>query len=401
MNACMKTVLLAAAVLVAASPAAAETLPAYLEPFQNEYGYTVVRVTDPGQPIRGVDETWDPVARHHYMNDQAWSADRGLLKIDKGQSPDVYLDGQTYEPLFFRRGPGDSRWSPTIPDTEVWVEGNQVGTWNVRTDTVEVVRTFEGYAGFSFGEGVPSNDGKRIAIEGIDSSGRAVAFAYDLSTGTKFPDIPLPGVFDHARISPLGDLLAVQGGWTSSHDDQRAVYDLFGKELGFWPEYHRPGHEDVIADQQGRQWTVGRSKDDPDKYMLIKRNLETGEAEILSEEDPSHASTRNISGEEYVYATYSSDSNTPFAGQVVRFDLDGNYDFLAYTHTTDSIYESEAHASVSPDGKRMIFASNWGDPANGVAAYVVTIPEPETLGLLAAACAALAVGWGWRRGARV
>lgn len=368
----------------------AESLPPYLERFTNEYGYTVVRVTDPGEPILNLGGTWPDVARHHYNTDQAWSADHGLLKIDKGVSGAVYLDGRNYQPLYHRDPPSHNRWHPTQPDTEVWADGDSVGTYNPRTDTVEVLQRFDGYSALDIGpsKGYLSNDGRMVALVALNPSGEQVAFAYDLQSATKYADIPLPNPFGSATISPLGDLLIAHGGWTTSaHDDQTQVYGLDGSLIQFWEEKHRPGHADVIADSQGRQWLVGRSKDDPDKYALIKRDLETGEVFVLEGNGPGHTSARNISGDEVVYGTYSDDTSADYVDLIVRHGLDGSAEVLAKANRYDSGYESEGHASASPDGSRVVFASNWGDGSNAIAAFVVEglIPEPESIVLVVVA----------------
>jgi hypothetical protein len=46
---------------------------------------------------------------------------------------------------------------------------------------------------------------------------------------------------------------------------------------------------------------------------------------------------------------------------------------LAHLRTDKTNYVSQSHGSVSPDGKRVLFASNWGKGNGPVGAYVVEI----------------------------
>jgi hypothetical protein len=382
----MKATLLAVALLVFAWPALADTMPPYLEPFQSEYGYTVVRVTDPGEPIMGLGAVWGEIARHHYSVDPAWSANSEYLAISKGDpSGTVYLDGRTFEPLFIANPPDSDRWHPTMPGVQIWAEGDQAGWYVPATDTTIVKRTFSGYSGLSIGpsKGRPSNDGNRIALAAIDPTGNEVVFAYDFAADAKYPDIPKST--GSATISPNGDLIVMGGEWTGGTTYQTKIFDIQGNEIQFFDEGHRPGHADVIVDAYGEQWLVGRSKSAPDAYDTIKRSLTTGEVvSLITDGDGAgHTSARDLSGDGMVYLSFSDGTSSPYADTVAMLNIDtAEFTQLATIHRFNEGYLSEAHGCPSPDGSMLIFASNWGDTANGIAAYVAFIPEPPTLVML-------------------
>src|SRR5213083_1507045 len=90
---------------------AALASPQYLVPFTDaKFGTKVVKVTNPNNPVPGLNLTWESVAIHHYSIDQAWNADQTLLILDRGTTPKVFLDGNTYKPLMALKKPGDIRW---------------------------------------------------------------------------------------------------------------------------------------------------------------------------------------------------------------------------------------------------------------------------------------------------
>jgi hypothetical protein len=62
----------------------------------------------------------------------------------------------------------------------------------------------------------------------------------------------------------------------------------------------------------------------------------------------------------------------PYVNEVTAMSTDGTQKVrrLATHNSTQNTYDSEPHASPSPDGKRAIFASNWGVSGGPVAAYV-------------------------------
>jgi hypothetical protein len=362
--------------------------PGYLERFTDPvFGMRVVRVTAPEQPIPNLGVTWGPVARQHYSLDQAWNADQTLLILGRGTSGhgQLYLHGRTYEPLFFQQEPlsgTQHRWDPVHPHLRIFVGGHQAGKWDVTTGKITQVYTFQGYTKLQFGpnKGNPSNDGKMVAVQAQDRHGNPVAFAIDVQAGKKTPDIPLPSglQWSYVTISPVGDLIVAK----TEKSDQTQVYNLEGNLLQHWTEYGRPSHFDLTVDEQGEQVTVGVSKSAPDKGYVIKRRLRDGVVTKLLSGWASHTSARNIREPGWVYISVQ-DTNTsaskPFHKEVVAVALDGSGAVrrLAHTHYVRNNmrgdYVSETHASVSPDGNRIIFNSGWDDPSGTIAAYIIEV----------------------------
>jgi len=179
---------------------AALVTPEYLVPFiDSKFGTKVVKVTNPNNPIPGLNIIWGKVATHHYSSDQAWNADQSLLMMGKGTSGKLFIDGTTYVPVMNLKSPGDVRWHQTDPSLMVFLGKAGIGYWNVQKKTTQVVDALSGYTGPNWGDnkGNLSDDGTMLAVAATRSDGKKVVFAYDLVSGTKYPDIDMRNVCRH------------------------------------------------------------------------------------------------------------------------------------------------------------------------------------------------------------
>lgn len=369
-----------------ASSSAVEPLDYLVPATDAKFGSTVTKVTDPNREIPGLDLTWGPVAIHHYSIDQAWNADQTLLVLDRGTKPRVFLDGNTYRPLMALRQPGFVRWHPRRPDEMIFVASSAVGLWNVRTDAVSVLTSLPGYGDVSFGDhkGNPSDDGRMIAVIATRSDGKRVVFAYDLESGRKYPDIDMSSEHKvgHTTISPTGSRIIVYS--RASEDPtsrRRRIFTRDGELLQNWTEYERPGHGDFTLDRNGDEVHIGRSKSPPERWQIITRRLVDGQVEVLSPPCfASHVSKRNLLDPEWLFATYTPHEQrpgfAPYTDEIAALSMDGTQTVrrLVQTHAAQNGYLTEPHGCPSPDGRRVIFASNWGDKDGPIAAYVAEFP---------------------------
>ncbi|TXH36099.1 MAG: hypothetical protein E6Q98_12675 [Rhodospirillaceae bacterium] len=347
-----------------------------------EFGSKVVKVTEPLGPVPGLDLIWGKVARHHYSIDQAWNADQTLLALDRGTKPRVYLDGKTYKPLMARPDPGEIRWHPQRAEFMIFVSAQGVGLWHVKKNETHILNPLKGYQGANFGDhkGNPSDDGKRIAITAKRDDGKNVVFVVNLETGEKLADIDMSSEYKigHTSVSPKGALIIAHS-WRSEDKQSyhRRVFTLDGKLLQTWLEYERPGHGDFTIDNNGDEVFVGRSKSDPERWQIIKRRLVDGHVTVLSPPCfASHVSARNTREPGWVFATFAKGnarpSFAPYKSEITALAIDGSQRVrrLVQTHAVTDGYLTEPHGSASPDGRRVIFASNWGIKGGPIAAYV-------------------------------
>ncbi|MBV9113549.1 MAG: hypothetical protein JOY67_12080 [Hyphomicrobiales bacterium] len=363
--------------------------PAYLEPATDpNFGTSFTRVTDPGRQLAPGMVCAQAYCTHRYSSSQAWNADQSLLLVVNGCSGLCFLDGHSYKPLFHRTIPNECEWHPLDPKQMICVSGNEIYLWAPVTDEKTPVFTSSEYKEFQFGpyKGNPSRDGDRLVVRARNQEGALVAFAYDITEKIKHPDIDLSklvGENGYCGISPSGKYIFC---WQVMPDEtnQAYVFAVDGTLIQHWPENHRPGHGDMVVDADGEDVYVGISKDDPDKYHVIKRRLKDGVVTDLAPfGEGQHASLRNIGRPGWVFLTYTGnqaelDGNpnwAPFYQEVVALRIDGSGEIKRIVQTRDvkSDYWSEAHASPSPDGTQVIWSSNWGKAGAPVADYVARI----------------------------
>jgi hypothetical protein len=366
--------------------------PDYLQPTTDPtFGTTIIRITDPGAEILPGVTCRPDYCRHSYASAQAWNVDQTLLIIPKGCVGLCFLDGQSYEPLFQRRPAGVCQWHSTDPEQMVCVSGEEIYRWRVRDDESETVYAPEDYSELQFGPGKGnlSKDGRRLVVVANNMAGEPVAFAYDIDAREKSPDIKLSGLAgetSYCTISASGDYIFC---FQKMPDKTNTAYvfSLDGEQVQNWTENHRPGHGDLTVDSDGSDVYVGISKSDPDKYQVIKRRLSDGVVTVLTPRGHAqHASVRNIRQPGWVFLSYGGSyekagrpKSAPFYLEIVALRIDGSGQIrrVAHTHSAEAGYLSAAHASPSPDGSQVIWASNWGQPDGPVAAYVARLSWDE------------------------
>jgi len=377
--------------------------PGYLEPMTDPvFGTTVTRITgDPGTPIVNTDDqtigTWGTAARHWYSKVQPWNADESLIYLyfNEGGNPTggLLLDGQSYEPIKFLVLPTRRvRWHPANPDLMIYAVNSEIGYYNVQTGTKTILREFTDYIlSMAFlGEGEVSADGSMMAVyaEKRSEGNAPCVFAYDMVNDIVYPEkavgsFSLDGkvydCLDWVSISPSGQYIVIY--WTNVFVE---VYDLNMNLVARleWPM----GHMDIGYDTNGREMAVGYSANwyvchngtdlvtSPLKGQLAGAYLDNGSAAQLGYGDDyaiSHVSTRNLDRPGWAYVWVQRGT---MQDEIVAHMVDGSYGVqrFGHLHNNEVDYRSEAHPVPSPDGRRVLFASNW-DEASGrpVGAYVI------------------------------
>jgi hypothetical protein len=368
--------------------------PGYLQPVTDPiFGTDFTRITDPGRRLGAPGVACSlAYCTHRYSSSQAWNADQSLLVIVNGCSGFCFLDGQTYKPLFHRRASNECEWHPTDPMLMICVYGNEIYTWAPRIDAKTTIYAGYGYRNFQFGpyKGNPSKDGNMLVVRATNTAGALVAFAYEMSTRRKYPDIrlaDLSGSNGYCTISPSGRFV-----FCSQHvldgTNTAYVFTVDGVQVQHWTEHHRPGHGDMTIDADGSDVYVGISKANPDKYHIIKRRLEDGVVTNLAPYgEGQHASVRNINRPGWAFITYTGTYSgvaarlrwAPFYQEVIALSIGASGELRRIVQTRNPKYDywSETHASPSPDGSQVIWSSNWGQVGGSVADYVARLSWPE------------------------
>ena len=371
---------------MATHPTSPLAKPGYLQSVRDpDFGTTIIRITgDPGTPIPVVGGTWGDVSGHHYSKDAAWSADQRLIVLTRGvqnsQGYLLFLDGTTYQPLFGRNSPGpEFVWHPTIPDVMIYItSAGGFGQWNVRTNAATKKFSPTGYSNALFGpsEGNVSRDGRwAVAVATRSSDGHQVAYAVDIDNGVKYPDIDLAAVgvsdLDWASISPLGTYVVIHGTINGTAMTTR-IYSRQGQLVTTWPESSRPTHYDMTVDLSGNEVGVGIVGGSPNSKTILMRRLDSGAATVLTSSSyDAHASTRNNQRPGWAYSSINN-TGSPFDREVyaVRMDGSGAVERYAHHRSSSGDYLAQPQAVPSPDGKRVMFHSDWGS-SRPVQSYVV------------------------------
>jgi hypothetical protein len=415
--------------------------PRYLVPVRDTtYRTTVTRISgEPGGEVGPGLGKWGINTRQVYSKQQPWNVTGKLVSIEnRGGSADrspLVLDGETYRPLYTPCPTFDNyeyRWHPSPEHANEQIAVNRAGTELMWFDVVKCRKTrswklpFPADYGIGSGEGNVSADG-RFAVISDDS--RMVVVDMD----PREPDAPrypyprigpvytfTPCSLDVARptfcpngnisISPSGryiDLKFGSGGVNcDTLCDLHRIYEV-DSALVIRPHNMDAGslrcgsfaarpngwvfpmkHADMARDPFDHDEDVligGRACPGSKIGHVVKVRLRDGRVTALT--DPanearvSHVSARNSARPGWIYVTFArGEPGTRFNGEIVAVKLDGSGEVERYGqyHSTAKPYRAEAHGVPSPDGRRIMFASDWADACTGdcgspgvIGAYVI------------------------------
>ena len=414
------------------------------------FGTVVTRISDDaGMPLGALGASWGTVARHRYSKVQPWNSTMTLLSLDNngtGYTP-VLLDGSTYQPV---QGPcpdydqWDYRWHPKLVRSREQINVNRAGTELMWFDVVNCVKTrswplpIVSDYGIGSGEGNVSNSGRFVAIANqtqmvvVDMDPPAnVAPPYPYQRiGPVYTfdpcslDVAQPNVghIAHVSISPTGRYIDVKYGRdtdSTNCDTTCDMHRIFEVDTSLVIRPHnmddaslrcgsfaaRPNgwifplkHADMTHDIDDDNEDIligGRSCPGSTLGHVVKVRLRDGQVTSLTNpvNEPSYAdgSARSLLRPGWFYVSYSRDpkyAGFRFYGEIVaiRTDGSGQVQRFGHYHSTASFYKAEAQGVPSPDGRRVMFGSDWDDhaywpgtPPPGARAFVFDAREGATL----------------------
>jgi len=374
-------------------PVPGVTKPDYLASYTDPiFGTEVTRIVgNPGDVIPNLSgEVWpSDQLRHGYSKREPWNSDESMIFLDR-MTPEVWLDGQTYEVLFTRNKPGSRvRWSMTEPNYMYYIDSSSkiIGKWDVVNDTTTQIIDLSAYNDITFGKGEGNFtwDGKKVAIIATrNSDSHEVIFVVNVETGSKDSDIDMNGIVDEVNnctISPLGNYIVASTD-ISGQEDRFMIIDANTRNITL-TETDRgvPSHFDVQIDQDGDEVVAGvlktsvtRNSISAQSGTVIKRKLSTGEMSVVSDKKyAAHTSGRSMHEAGWVYITYHNRSTSypPYINEVVKAKLDGTeIRRVASLHAIKFNYYSEPHAVPSPNGDRVMWASDWETNSYPIQSYV-------------------------------
>ncbi len=391
-------------------PEAVVSKPAYLVPAVDAtFGTTVTRITgNTGTAVNTAlgPGSWSIDARQHYAKDEPWNSDGTLISIDNdGGSPTrIYLDAETYKvrrEICGEHRFGDDRWHPSLahPHERISCSGDELA-W---IDVVSCVKTRSWpmpflVNGIGASEGNPSDDGRYVALFDntrvfvVDMDPQAPLALYPNSRiGPAFP-LTNCGLsdcsVDWVSISPSGKYVVIK--YIGEHmrvldvdpatlalsprvmpassprcygtAAQGYVYDLGHLDMARNPF---DNNEDVMVGQEhcsNRGLVFNGQLMGGVTMVRLKDDKVTSLTDPTNEAYAHHVSCRNLQRPGWAYVTYFTEPGKRFSSEIVAVKLDGSKSVqrFAQTHTDfNGCYRCEAHAVPSPDGRRVMWASNW------------------------------------------
>jgi hypothetical protein len=315
----------------------------------------------------------------------------------RGGDPSKFImDAKSWKPIKgnagFFRACTETRWHPTKPTVMIgWNKTTlEIIVFDVITDYC-IKRVKVGFASVGLmGEGSLSDDGSMVALGDtsnnvvlVDIEGGRVS-AKQYVSFIRSPNHLLGNLTVSPLSTPSGGKVVVKA---SDTPELVHVYD-YGSDLLLHHRFESDltlSHGDVAVTPAGREVFVGGSRTwfgpvggfnekagrvaaiDLDSGMIT--NISAGLLQLGSKEAADqHCSGRGPKG--WVGVTYAGPHETAgqYCDELVLWKLDGSRECVRFgvNRTNDGTppggvdpYRSEAHGVWRPDGKAVMFASNW------------------------------------------
>lgn len=367
--------------------------PEYLKPVVEPiFNTTVVRISD-----RVAFNSKSSELRHVYSKNQPWNADESYLLLNF-KYPAALLDGHTYKFIRWVRQPSQSVWSNINPSIMYGIAANTnefVKLDLAKKDRYTIMHKFKEYNQIDFGQwnGNLSNNDRYAALVGI-KGGKIDLLIYDLAhnlvtarktqpKGTTVRNT-VSGNSDPARIhsvsvSQSGKYVVLQ--YRQPGKGLNRGIHLLNRQLKFVRQLSQVGgsHYDLCVNSKGSEAIV--VQDDTNK-AIVSVEYSTGKKTVVLPSARSnyniHISCRNINRPGWAYISeFSGDVDPNVTKKTIdrtfALKLDGSGEtqqFTPPTHSLNKAYERQPHSVPNHDGKKVLFASDWGNPVDSVYTYV-------------------------------
>ncbi|MBA3688125.1 MAG: hypothetical protein H0W81_04790 [Chloroflexi bacterium] len=339
-------------------------------------------ITDPVWKAQITRITDHAGVRHTYSRRQAWNHDGSLLLVGMGAGkPRMLLDGRTYKVLNPAVG-GDGLWSETDPGLLIRTDSRtgEVFTFNPLTN--RKTSTIVNLAEFNYGSQLETmaqssldDNGRFLLLYGATATARKKVIVLDMATRSiRTLDVatrPHAGSLSHS-----GRYVALN--WDADGSPREHGIWLFDSNL-------RPvrqiatseAHSDFAYDTAGREVLVWIGALGSVRMHRLADGVVTLALNGGSAMKRGHISGRNSDRPGWIYCSiYDSVATKGLVGsdQIFALKLDGSQivEVFAHAHHAADSYYRNPMASVSRDGRRVLFASEWGQ--SDVYEYVATQP---------------------------
>jgi hypothetical protein len=284
------------------------------------------------------------------------------------------LDGRTFADLGSFPQLSQAIWSNVDSNKLYGIVGNALYSQNATTAKITKIRTFTSYSSLTIGdyEGGISDDDRYIVLIGTTSGGTRQLVTYNVASDTVVGTMTVTNI-NNAQISRKGGWVVVVNnsvGTAKGQGVERYSKDYSSRIL--LTAY--PRHGDNALDANGNEIYVANNAPN-----VVAYNLATGGGTRLlagtTAYEYGHVSGRNLDRPGWVYLSVFDNSAT--AGRAghdqviaVKTDGSGTVEVFAFSHHSGTLYASQPQAVPSPDGRRVLFASEWG--GSSVLAYIAS-----------------------------
>jgi hypothetical protein len=347
--------------------------------------------------------------RHSYSRIQPWNSDGTLAMLG---STDI-IDGTTYQVVGDHSSfSSECYWSHNDPH-RMWtfdpatnrllslnLTQNAQGYWSVTTTTV--VKSFTGYSNMYMGrwEGSLSHDDRYAPFMARVGSDLHI-LVYDIVAGAvvserafanQWPAGEEPKM-DWVSMSPSGTYVVMR--WNADGQGPEQGVTVYKRDAGlsFWRHLVLRGeHGDLCYDAAGNEvWTqlvLGTYK--PIYQTAVGSwRLDNGAMirplPLTWGSTGGHISCTNHYRPGWAYVTGQTNFMEVFAVKLEDHAIGGGTTAQRFVHHRSSAppYSAEAQAAASPDGTKVMFASNWDQGSTGdVHGYVVEYPQTPPVQIL-------------------
>ncbi len=342
--------------------------PKYLQSIQDpQHGVYYTRISDPA--VFGI-SSGSTQLLSNYPKIQAWNADMSLISLVFGT---YLLNGRNYG-IYKKTSTAlyERRWSNVDPKIAYFCEGNKFGKINVETEQITILHTFAGYkATIGPWEGSISADDKYVVITNESGGVPVEASLYDIKANSVISSKSFSGDIDWITITPSGNYIVVNDRGNENMD----VYDLnfnYLRTVGIGSQ-----HGDFGVDSEGNEVWI-------QVIPLSMARLSDGKyTRLLQPNIGGHISGRGFNNPGWALVSTDINGEFNYTTQLFEIKLDGSGTIrhFGYARTSCTTYDNYPMGSVSRNGKRVIFNSDWkyGTGSGGNAlAYISEYKESTT-----------------------
>jgi len=318
------------------------------------FGTTITRITNGGE-------------YQHYSKTQPWNADASLIFMGNGRH--VIVDATSFVVLNKPNSPtGERRWSTQEPDKMFHLGGTQFMTYSPSQDMDSLLYDFanEGCEVIRLGpwEGNLSIDDKKVAFAckvGADLK----VIVYDIENASIQARRTFPGMWGDANLDWLS--VSQSGKYVVMNWRNMGMRSYDAETMNDQKMLAGAGeHGDLCVDENGKDvyvQVICGGHPDRGEAGIMSYDVETGTKTTLLPNAytcTGHISCRNYRRPGWAYVS----SNYHHEAFAVKLDGSRKVQGFAHMHQKGGF---EPFAVPSPDGCKMMFASDW---AGQDAAYV-------------------------------